>query len=316
MIMIEVDGITRLYGNRAAVEDLSFKVKKGSVHGFLGPNGAGKTTTMKMISGLLPPHAGKIKVAGLDVSESPNEVKKKIGILLETPPLFLDMEVSDYLTYAAKLRQTPKDKLSDYVEQAIDRLGLGGVQNRIVGNLSKGYKQKVGVAQAIVHKPELVILDEPTSGLDPKAVIEMRSLIRELKEDHTVLFSSHLLKEADLVCDDVTIIAGGKLMASAPIAEIGNSIAQKSVVDALVKRISAEDKEALQSMSFIENCVFSEEGDDTRIKIFSGSLDDHREELSQFIVSRELGLLEFSSERPDLEKIFLEMTKSSSEEMK
>ena len=311
MFMIEVDGITRLYGDRPAVEDLSFRVKKGSVHGFLGPNGAGKTTTMKMISGLLPPHAGSIKVGGLDVMACPHEVKKKIGILLEVPPLFMDMEVRDYLTYAAKLRQTDKSKVNAWVEESIEKLGLGDMRKRLVGNLSKGYKQKVGVAQAIVHKPALVILDEPTSGLDPKAVIEMRALIRELKAEHTVLFSSHLLKEADLVCDDVTIIAGGKLMGSASIEDIGRSISQKSVIGALVKRVSAEDKEALESLGFIESCAYSEEGEGTRIKALSGSLDDHREELSQFIVSRDLGLLEFTSEKPDLEKIFLEMTKSA-----
>ncbi len=269
-----------------------------------------KTTTMKMISGLLPPHAGSIKVGGLDVVKSPDEVKKKIGILLEVPPLFMDMEVRDYLTYAAKLRQTEKSKVNAWVDESIEKLGLGDMGKRLVGNLSKGYKQKVGVAQAIVHKPDLVILDEPTSGLDPKAVIEMRSLIKELKADHTVLFSSHLLKEADLVCDDVTIIADGKLMASASIENIGKSISRKLVVDALVRRVTAEDKEALASLSFIENCVYSDEGEAARIKILSGSLDDHREELSKFIISRDLGLLEFNSEKPDLEKIFLEMTKS------
>lgn len=307
--MIEVEQITRLYGDRAAVEDLSFKVRKGTVHGFLGPNGAGKTTTMKMIAALIPPHSGRILIDGEDVSQNSKEIKKKIGILLETPPLFLDMELRDYLIYAAKLRMVEKDRVKSLVDDTIEKLALGDVQNRILGNLSKGYKQKAGVAQAIVHDPEIVILDEPTSGLDPKAVIEMRSLIKDLKENHTVLFSSHLLKEADLICDDVTIISHGKLMASASREEIGKSLSEKTVVEMLVRVTKEGTLDLIRDLSFTQNLIVEPEGDNQRIKVYADTLQDYREELSKIVVDADLGLLELNQERPDLEKIFLEVTK-------
>lgn len=310
-VMIEIDRISRYYGDRVAVKDLSFKVKKGSIHGFLGPNGAGKTTTMKMIAALLPPHSGRVLLDGVDVASNPLEIKRKIGILLETPPLFLDMETREYLEFAARLRGVPKAKTRGYVDEAIEMLGLESVEKRLLGNLSKGFKQKVGVAQAIAHKPEVVILDEPTSGLDPKAVIEMRALIKELKKERTILFSSHQLKEADLICDDVTIISNGKLMASASIEEIGKTLANKTMIEALVRRVSEDSLEKIQLMEGIQSAVVADEGDCRRIKIFSDSLEDQRESISEMIVSQNMGLLELTQERPDLEKIFLEVTKEA-----
>ncbi|MEX0798853.1 MAG: ABC transporter ATP-binding protein [Bacteriovoracaceae bacterium] len=193
--MIKVDSVTRFYGDHLAVDNLSFTVRKGSIHGFLGPNGAGKTTTMKMIAALLPPHSGKITIDSIDVAQEPMQIKKSIGILLEIPPLFLDMEVREYLEFAARLHLVAKKDVGSHVDDVLEKMNLESVERRLVGNLSKGYKQKVGVAQAIVHRPAVVILDEPTSGLDPKAVMEMRALIKDLKKEHTILFSSHLLKK-------------------------------------------------------------------------------------------------------------------------
>ena len=311
--MIEVDNITRFYGDRIAVENLSFKVRKGSIHGFLGPNGAGKTTTMKMIAGLLPPHSGKVLVGGLDVAANSMEIKKKIGILLETPPLFLDMGTREYLEFAARLRGTPKDEVASFVDEALKRLGLETVQNRLLGNLSKGYKQKVGVAQAIVHKPEVVILDEPTSGLDPKAVIEMRALIKELRDEHTILFSSHQLKEADLVCDDVTIISNGKLMASSSIENIGKSLSEKTVIHLLVKRANEEDLLKLKELSFIQALHSQAEGEYVRVTLYTDSLEEQRESISSLAVANGMGLLEMTQERPDLESIFLQVTEAGAQ---
>lgn len=311
--MIKVDNVSRSYGGRLAVASLSFSVRKGSVHGFLGPNGAGKTTTMKMIAALLPPHAGSISLDGVDVSENPIEIRKKIGILLENPPLLLDMEVRDYLLYAARLRGVHKRSAGSYVDEAMEKLGLGHVQNRILGNLSKGYKQKVGVAQAIAHKPEVVILDEPTSGLDPKAVIEMRSLIKSLSDEHTVLFSSHQLKEAELICDDITIIADGRLMVSSSKEEVGKSLANKNICSLLVRRVSEEAMEKLDGLAFTGGAVASPEGDNHRIKVYLNSLEDHREEISELAVAQKMGLLEMEQETPDLEKIFLEVTNTAND---
>ena len=306
--MIEVENVSRSYGDRAAIQDLSFSVKKGTIHGFLGPNGAGKTTTMKMIAALLPPHQGKIRVGGIDVSENPSEIKKKIGILLEVPPLFHDMETREYLNFAARLRGVPKKEVKTRVDEALEKLGLVDVQKRLIGNLSKGYKQKTGVAQAIVHNPEIVILDEPTSGLDPKAVIEMRSLIKDLKKEHTVLFSSHQLKEADLVCDDVTIISKGKLMASASIEDIGKSLARKTVVNLLIARPTEAGLEKLRELEAVSSVESASEGDFSRVKVLLQSLEDQREEIGALVVESNMGLLELTQEKPDLEKIFLEVT--------
>lgn len=306
--MIEVERVSRYYGDTAAVEDLSFSAAKGRIHGFLGPNGAGKTTTMKMIAGLLPPHSGRIRVDGLDTVEYPLEIKKKIGILLEHPPLFMDMETGEFLRYAARLRGASAKEAAALADEAMEKMGLTEVSRRLLGNLSKGYKQKVGVAQAIVHRPPVLILDEPTSGLDPKAVIEMRSLIKELKDDHTILFSSHQLKEAEQVCDDVTIIARGRLMASAPKEEIGRTLAQRSIVNALVSRVSQEALEKIKELEFVSDVFEKKDGDLVRLQIFSQSFEDRREELSELIVNEHMGLLEMARETPDLETIFLEVT--------
>lgn len=311
--MIEVNDISRSYGNQLALDGLSFNVRKGSVHGFLGPNGAGKTTTMKILAAMLPPDSGKVFIDGVDTSLHPLEIRKKIGILLEQPPLFLDMVGRDYLEYVARLRLVPKGEVKDRVEFVIEKLGLQDVQSRILGNLSKGYKQKFGVAQAIVHNPEFVILDEPTSGLDPQAVMEMRSLIKDLKQEHTVLFSSHLLKEADLICDDVTIISDGKLLASAPIDEIQGSLSKKTVIDVTVKKLNDEyDLSQFREFDFIQSVSLLQKNEETHLRILVDSLQDNREKLSRFVVEQGLGLLEMTQERPDLEKIFFEVVKRKS----
>jgi len=211
--MIEVQNLSKSYGDRQAIQALNFSVKKGEVVGFLGPNGAGKSTTMKIITGYMAPTSGQVKVAGHDIFEEPVEVKKRIGYLPETPPVYQDMFVGDYLTFVANLKGVDKGKVKGMVDQSLEKTGLESVRNRLIGNLSKGYKQRVGLAQALVSDPEILILDEPTVGLDPKQVAEMRQLIRQLKGKHTIILSTHILPEVQASCEKVIIINRGAIVA-------------------------------------------------------------------------------------------------------
>lgn len=211
--MIEVHQLCKNYGERKAISDLSFKIEKGDVVGLLGPNGAGKSTTMKIITGFMAPSSGTAKICGFDVFENPLEVKKRIGYLPETPPLYLDMKVNDYLTFVAKLKQVENSKIKSLVERALNKTQLLDVRDRLIQNLSKGYKQRVGIAQALVSNPEVLVLDEPTVGLDPKQVLEIRDLIRELRGEHTIILSTHILPEVQATCNKVIIIHHGQIVA-------------------------------------------------------------------------------------------------------
>lgn len=308
MDSIIIDSITKVYGNRKAVDELSFKVKKGSIHGFLGPNGAGKTTTMKMIAGVIPPTSGKIYINGNNVQENLLKIKSSLGVLLENPPLYKDMEVREYLKFVCKLHNVTKDKITEYLDYAIEKLDLKDVENRLIGNLSKGYKQRVGVAQAIVFQPEIVILDEPTVGLDPNSVIEMRDLIKELAEDHTVLLSSHLLHEVGLICDEVTIIKDGILQTTGSMSKLSEHIRQRNMILATVKSWSDQNTLDLKEISGVENIDVTKKEKNHLLKIYLNNTHDPRDEISKYIVVQNLGLLEFTQESIDLEKIFLEVT--------
>ncbi|MGE3760026.1 MAG: ABC transporter ATP-binding protein, partial [Pseudobdellovibrionaceae bacterium] len=211
--MIEVTGLTKDYGPHRAIDHLNFKINKGEVVGFLGPNGAGKSTTMKIITGFMAPTSGYAKICGFDVFEDPIEVKKRIGYLPETPPVYTDMFVRDYLRFVAKLKLVEPSKVESYVENAIEKTNLQSVANRLIQNLSKGFKQRVGIAQALVSQPEVLVLDEPTVGLDPKQVAEVRDLIKELRGHHTIILSTHNLSEVQAICERVIIINRGKIAA-------------------------------------------------------------------------------------------------------
>ena len=212
--MIEITHLTKKYGRHVAVDDLSLTVEKGKIYGFLGPNGAGKSTTMNMITGYLGATSGEIKINGFDILKQPQEAKKSIGYLPELPPLYADMTVKEYMAFVAELKQIPKPERKEAVEKAMEMTGITEMKERMIRNLSKGYKQRVGMAQAILGFPEVIILDEPTVGLDPKQMIEVRELIKKLGEDHTVILSSHILSEISAVCDHIFIISKGKLVAS------------------------------------------------------------------------------------------------------
>lgn len=211
--LVLVDRVSKRYGRTPAVADLSFGVARGEVLGFLGPNGAGKTTTMRVITGFMPPSEGRVLVGGLDIAEAPLEVRRRIGYLPENPPLYPEMEVTAFLEFAARLRGVPRGAMRQAVDRAVERCALGEARKRIIGKLSRGYRQRVGLAQALVHEPELLVLDEPTAGLDPKQIHETRGLIRALAGERTVVLSTHILPEVAVTCDRVVIIAGGRLRA-------------------------------------------------------------------------------------------------------
>src|SRR5688572_5681783 len=212
--MIKVDGLSKRYARHVAVNNISFEVEKGQIVGFLGPNGAGKTTTMRVLTCFLPPTSGTANVAGYDVLKSPMEVKRRIGYLPETPPLYPDMEVGDYLEFVGRLKGIPGGELKRRVNESMERCAAADVRNKLISKLSKGYRQRVGLAQAIMHNPDVLILDEPTSGLDPKQIHETRSLIRSLAGDHTIILSTHILPEVEQICERVIIISQGRIAAT------------------------------------------------------------------------------------------------------
>src|SRR6476620_10064056 len=218
--MIKVEGLTKRYARNVAVDNISFEVEKGQIVGFLGPNGAGKTTTMGVLTCFLPPTSGTANVAGYDVIEQAMEVKKRIGYLPETPPVYPEMEVSEYLTFAGRLKGISSADIARRVDEAAGRCALGDVRKKLIGKLSKGYRQRVGIAQAIIHNPDVLVLDEPTSGLDPKQIIEIRELLRQLAGEHTIILSTHILSEVENSCERVIIISQGKIGALDAVANL------------------------------------------------------------------------------------------------
>src|SRR5580700_8730197 len=216
--MIQAQALTKKYAHTIAVDQISFEVAKGQIVGFLGPNGAGKTTTMRMLTCFLPPSSGTASVAGFDVLEKPLEVKRRIGYLPETPPIYPEMETTEYLEFVGRLKGLSGSELRKRIDYVCERCAIADVKNKLLGKLSKGYRQRVGLAQAIIHNPEVLILDEPTAGLDPKQIIETRQLIRSLAGDHTIILSTHILSEIEHSCDKVIIISHGKLVATDTVA--------------------------------------------------------------------------------------------------
>src|SRR5215471_12701424 len=222
--MIKVEGLTKRYARTVAVDNISFEVEKGQIVGFLGPNGAGKTTTMRVLTCFLPPTSGTANVAGYDVIEHPMEVKKRIGYLPETPPVYPEMEVSEYLRFTGQLKGISSGDIARRVDEVMGRCAIGDVRDKLIGKLSKGYRQRVGLAQAIIHNPDVLILDEPTSGLDPKQIIEIRGLLKSLAGDHTIILSTHILSEVEHSCERVIIISNGKLVAQDSVANLPNRL--------------------------------------------------------------------------------------------
>lgn len=301
--MVEVKDLCKDYGPIRAIDHINFRLNKGDVVGFLGPNGAGKSTTMKIITGFMAPTSGEAKIAGYDVFENPIEVKRRIGYLPETPPVYSDMFVRDYLTYVAELKKVPKEKIKASVDRAIQKTHLESVSKRLIGFLSKGFKQRVGIAQALVSDPDVLILDEPTVGLDPKQVAEIRDLIKELRGQHTIILSTHILSEVQAVCDKAIIINKGKIVAEDSIENLGQL--EKGSASLQIKlRQQADLNSMLASMPGLVG--ISGQGQSWEVK-FNGEDAVHDEILSK-LVQAKVGVVEFSPKKMDLEDVFLKLT--------
>lgn len=304
--MIEVKDLCKDYGHLRAIENVTFSIKKGDVVGFLGPNGAGKSTTMKIITGFMAPSSGTASVAGFDVFENPIEVKKRIGYLPETPPVYFDMFVKDYLKYVAKLKQVDKSKIDSFVDRAIEKTNLNSVANRLIHNLSKGFKQRVGIAQAIVSDPEVLILDEPTVGLDPKQVAEIRDLIKELKGQHTIILSTHILPEVQATCEKVVIINKGKIVAQDTIQNLATLERGQGKVFVRLRKEVQDLGSILKDVSGVLEVDSGANKKEWNIG-FKGD-EEIIDQLSSKIVSNGLGLVELSPSKVDLEDVFLKLT--------
>jgi ABC-2 type transport system ATP-binding protein len=301
--MIKVSGLTKDYGSRRAIQNLNFDCQQGEIVGFLGPNGAGKTTTMRILTGYMPPTDGEAVVAGYDVVEESLEVRRRVGYLPETVPLYHDMVVFDYLKYMGELRHIPN--VDDRVEEALDMVGLVNRSDGYIGNLSKGMKQRVGLAQALLHRPEVLILDEPTIGLDPGQVVEVRELIREIGKERTVLLSTHLLNEAQNLCDRVLIINKGKIVAE---DTTENLQARLLGAERVVVRVRGEADELADSVKSVKGVRKVETLDDGGVEFEFASGKDLRPEVARQVIKDGYDLLELRPLGMSLEEIFLELT--------
>lgn len=305
--MIKVSGLTKDFGARRAVHNLSFDVQQGEIVGFLGPNGAGKTTTMRILTGYMPPTDGEAIVAGYDVVEESLEVRKRVGYLPETVPLYTDMVVFDYLKFMGELRHIPN--LDDRVDEVLDMVGLVDRANGYIGNLSKGMRQRVGLAQALLHRPEVLILDEPTIGLDPSQVVEVRALIREIGKERTVLLSTHLLHEAQNICDRVLIINKGKIVAE---DTTENLQARLIGAERVIVRVRGEADELADTIKQVKGVRSVETKDDGAVEFEFASGKDLRPEVAKQVIKSGYDLLELRPLGISLEEIFLELTGSDS----
>ncbi|MFN8382714.1 MAG: ATP-binding cassette domain-containing protein [Anaerolineales bacterium] len=303
--MIKVSGLTKDYGARRAIQNLSFDAQQGEIVGFLGPNGAGKTTTMRILTGYMPPTDGQAIVAGYDVVEESLEVRKRVGYLPETVPLYTDMVVFDYLKFMGELRHIPN--VDDRVDEVLDMVGLLERSNGYIGNLSKGMRQRVGLAQALLHRPEVLILDEPTIGLDPGQVVEVRELIREIGKERTVLLSTHLLYEAQNICDRVLIINKGKIVAE---DTTENLQARLIGAERVVVRVRGESDELADTIKKVKGVREVETKEDGAVEFEFASGKDLRPEVAKQVITSGYDLLELRPLGMSLEEIFLELTGS------
>ena len=307
--MIEVKNLTKCYGKHLAVDNLSFTVEKGQIYGFLGPNGAGKSTTMNIMTGYLGATKGEVLIDGHDILKEPEEAKRCIGYLPEQPPLYLEMTVMEYLRFAAELKKIPKEDMEIQIEKAMRLTRLSDVRGRLISNLSKGYKQRVGLAQAILGFPEIIILDEPTVGLDPKQIIEIRELIRKLAKEHTVILSSHILAEIREVCDYILIIARGKLVASDTPENLENSMSGTGHIEIEVRREQKEVERVLDRTDQDKRVEYTLLEDGTvRAQIEAKGSGDIRERIFHAFADQKMPLLTLKLNKSTLEEIFLELT--------
>ncbi|MDH5190892.1 MAG: ABC transporter ATP-binding protein [Gammaproteobacteria bacterium] len=301
-ILIKADKLSRYYGENCAVNDISFELKRGDVLGFLGPNGAGKTTTMRMLSGNLAPSKGQIIINGVDIIENPKEAKAELGYLPEQPPLYKELTVNEYLHYCAQLNRIKRNNIKKALDNAKDRCGLAEMENRLIGNLSKGYQQRVGIAQAIIHSPSIIILDEPTVGLDPIQIREIRNLIKELGQEHGVILSTHILPEVQATCNRVQIINKGKLVFNDEVANLAKQVKSSSLIIGLHQPPTISELEALPGITSVERLQ------DDRLRFYYGNNPSPAEMLAEKAVKDSWGLYELTPDLVSLEKIFVDLT--------
>ncbi|MBQ8960113.1 MAG: ABC transporter ATP-binding protein [Ruminococcus sp.] len=314
--MITIDKLTKFYGNNLAVNNISFTINDNEILGFLGPNGAGKSTTMNMISGFLPMSGGSVEICGTDISKDPVKAKSNIGYLPEIPPVYPDMRVREYLSFCAGLKRIPHGKRSDEIERVMELLSITDVQKKLIKNLSKGYKQRVGFAQALLGDPKFLILDEPTVGLDPNQVMEVRSIIKGLKKDHSVIFSSHILSEVSEVCDRVVIINKGVIKAIDTIENLEKSVGGSSILHIKIKgdrNKAASVIENTQGVSEI-SAIDAEGGEFFAFTVNTNSdADTVRSSIMSELLARNIQITEIFTEKPNLESVFAQLINKETE---
>ncbi|MDO4828009.1 MAG: ABC transporter ATP-binding protein [Clostridia bacterium] len=308
--MITVSHLTKRYGAHTAVSDVSFTIEKGKVYGFLGPNGAGKSTTMNIITGCLAATEGEVTIDGHDIFEEPLEAKKRIGYLPEIPPLYTDMTPTEYLRFIARARGFSGAEARKQMNAAMERARITEVKDRLIRNLSKGYRQRVGIAQALIGNPEVIILDEPTVGLDPRQIIEIRELIRELGKNHTVILSSHILSEVSAICDEILILSGGRLVADDTPENLTALFAEQNGIRLTVKGALADVLSALNKLEGAEIADSREEDGQARLTLRAQDADDVCERVFRALAQADLPILEMARERATLEDVFLELIDS------
>jgi ABC-2 type transport system ATP-binding protein len=310
--MIEVQGLTKYYGEHPAIQDLTFNIQRGEVIGFLGLNGAGKTTTLRVLGCVLLPTSGQVQIDGIDIAKDPHEIRKRIGFLPDLPPLYPEMTVASYLAFVAQLRGVSPSETAARVKQAEEKTALGEVHNEVIGSLSHGFRQRVGLAQALVHNPALLILDEPTSGLDPVQIVEMRSLIRSLRGAHTILLSSHILSEISQTCDRLLVIQEGEIVAQGSEQELGGRMGATGVVELEVKAAGAKAQEALRGVSGVAgSTVTREEGGVASLHVDAAP--ELRPAIVRALVQAGVDVLRIDRGAAQLESIFLQLTKGNKE---
>jgi ABC-2 type transport system ATP-binding protein len=307
--VIEVQNLTKQYGSFTAVDDVSFKVERGEILGFLGPNGAGKTTTMRILTGYMPPTDGKAVVAGYDVLEQSIEAKRRTGYLPETPPLYPELTVREYLNFCARIKGVARADRKARVDAIMERTRVSDMAGRSCGKLSKGYRQRVGLAQALLHNPEVLILDEPTAGLDPKQIIDTRRLIKELAGDHTIVLSTHILPEVSQTCQRVVIINKGRVVAVDSVENLTARAGAAAVVYVQVDAAGQDARAALGSLAGVARVELTgTEGASTALEVHTADGRDVRREIAATVVGRGWGLLELRQVRMSLEDVFLNLT--------
>lgn len=311
--LIEIKHLSKKYGDYQAVNDLTFSIPNGKIYGFLGPNGAGKSTTLNMLTGYLAPNDGEIIIDGIDMNEDPEKAKKKIGYLPEIPPLYEDMFVYEYLNFAARLKKIKKEDIDQRVEEGIEKAGLKDVEHRLIRNLSKGYRQRVGLAQAILGDPDIIILDEPMVGLDPKQIIEIRELIKTLAESKTVLMSSHILSEISAICDHVLILSKGRLVASDTPENLEKRFASSGELKLVLKTDLETAKNIVETLN-LDLLSIIETEDCVEIKCTIENVKQDCERIFYRCVIENAPILHMESIKATLEEVFLSLTQNKEEE--